>query len=296
MKIVFRADDVGYTHVHNLGTIQAIENGVVTHCDCMFDWPGVIEMLEYLKERPWISVGWHTHMWGHPVLDPKEVPSLVREDGNFKWKRIDQKEHPVEGIDYDEMLKECYAQMELCKKYLGRYPDVYYGGGNNDDIKGQAILAVVKDLKIPYGFMNNERHGRITRATDEFKDRNIWGTMETTSQEGLVVLPGHKSTLNVLNFLKYDPEEAILNMPIDDDKIIVKILHPGYLDDTVMREQTCNIHRVKDVEVFTSPKVKQWIIDNKIEMMNQYDALFGTTQYQDHLKQIGSPLWIGNFK
>ena len=37
MKIVFRADDVGYTHVHNLGTLKTLEEGVVSDCECMFD-------------------------------------------------------------------------------------------------------------------------------------------------------------------------------------------------------------------------------------------------------------------
>ncbi len=148
MKIIFRCDDVGYTHVHNLGTLKTIEHGFTTHCDCMFDWPDVVEMLEYLRERPWISVGWHTHMWGHPVLDPSEVPSLVTADGNFKWKRVNQQEHPVEGVKYDEMIKEFRAQMEYCKQYLGRYPDVYYGGGNPKDEKSKAQLEVVKELKV----------------------------------------------------------------------------------------------------------------------------------------------------
>ena len=296
MKIIFRADDVGYTHVHNLGTLKAIEDGVITHCDCMFDWPGVVEMLEYLRDKPWISVGWHPHLWGHPILDPSEVPSLVSADGNFKWKRIDQKEHPVEGVDYEEMVKEFRAQMEFCKEHLGRYPDVYHGGGNPNDPKAKALLQVADEYHLPHSFMNNKRHGRVTTASEEFRHLNIWGTMETTSQEGLVVLPGHSSTLNVLNFLQYDPESAILKLPIEDDKITVKILHPGYLDDTILREQSCNIHRVRDVEAFTSPRVRQWIIDNKVEMVNTYDALYGTSRYQDHLKEINSPLWIGNMK
>ena len=296
MKIVFRADDVGYTHVHNLGTLKTLEEGVVSDCECMFDWPDVVEMLDYLSDKPWISVGWHPHMWGHPVLDPSEVPSLCTPDGNFKWKRINQCEHPVEGIVYDEMIKEFRAQMEFCKEHLGRYPDIHYANLPAKGEKEQAILQVVEEYHIPYGFMNNERHGRVTTAKEEYRHLNIWGAMESAPRDDLVVLPGHKSVLNVLNFLKYDPEGSILSMPIDDNKIVVKVLHPGYLDDTVLREQSCNIHRVKDVEVFTSPRVRQWVIDNKVEIVNQYDAIFGTSRYQDHLKEINSPLWIGNMK
>ena len=295
MKMIFRADDVGYTHVHNLGTLQAIENGVVSDCECMFDWPDVIEMLEYLSDKPWISVGWHTHMWGHPVLDPSEVPSLVNENGDFKWKRIDQKEHPVEGIVYEEMVKEFRAQMELCKKYLGRYPDMHYGSLPPRDEKSRAIMQVIQELNIPYGFVNNFMHGRMN-VQEQYKHLNMWEVVHNVNEEGMVILPGHRSTYNVLNFLKYDPLKDILDLPIEDDKIMLYVLHPGYLDDTVMREQSCNIHRVKDVEVYTSPVLKQWIIDNRIEIISPADAINGTNLFQEHLKEINSPLWIGNMK
>ncbi len=295
MKIVFRADDVGYTHVHNLGTLETLENGVVSDCECMFDWPDVVEMLEYLSTRPWISVGWHPHMWGRPVLDPSEVPSLVDENGNFKWKRIDLKEHEVTGVVYEEMLKEFRAQMEFCKEHLGRYPDIHYGWDNVRNEKEKAVIEVVKEYGIPYGFMYHDYYGHTAEPKEEYRHLNIHNG-KNLPKEGLVTLPGHKSTLNVLNFLKYDPEGDILATPVEDDKIIVRVLHPGYLDLTVVQEQTCNIHRVRDVEAFTSEKVKRWIIDNRIEIVNQYDAIFGTSRYQDHLKEIDSPLWIGNMK
>ena len=67
MKLIIRADDVGYTKIHNLGTFQTIDEGVVTSADVMLDCPGTVDALEQLKERPWISVGWHAHFWGAPV-------------------------------------------------------------------------------------------------------------------------------------------------------------------------------------------------------------------------------------
>ena len=63
-----------------------------------------------------------------------------------------------------------------------------------------------------------------------------------------------------------------------------------------MREQTCNIHRVKDVEVYTSKELKKWIIDNRIEIISPADAINGTDLFQQHLKDIDSPLWIGNMQ
>ena len=82
-RMIVRADDVGHSKVHNIGTFEAIERGVVTSADVMLDSPGTEDALERLKTLPWISVGWHMHMWGAPVLAPREVPSLVEKSGEF---------------------------------------------------------------------------------------------------------------------------------------------------------------------------------------------------------------------
>ena len=45
-----------------------------------------------------------------------------------------------------------------------------------------------------------------------------------------------------------------------------------------------------------SNEFKEWIINNKIELISQRDAIYGTSEFQNHLKEINSPLWIGNYK
>ncbi len=50
--------------------------------------------------------------------------------------------------------------------------------------------------------------------------------------------------------------------------------------------------RVKDVEALCDERVIQWIIDNRIELVNHRDALYGTNEYQEHLKETGSPLYL----
>lgn len=60
--------------------------------------------------------------------------------------------------------------------------------------------------------------------------------------------------------------------------------HPGYCDDHIMEESTCNLHRCKELQACTSEEYKNWIIENKIELVNQRDVLYGTNEFQDHLK------------
>lgn len=56
----------------------------------------------------------------------------------------------------------------------------------------------------------------------------------------------------------------------------------------MVSESSCNIHRVKDVIAVTSQELKEWIAFEHVELVNQRDVLYGTHEYQDHLRSIGS--------
>ncbi len=83
MKMIIRADDVGFTDVCNIGTFETFDRGLSTSADMMLDCPGTEDALRRLRGYPWISVGWHGHMWGSPVLGKARVPSLVEHGGPF---------------------------------------------------------------------------------------------------------------------------------------------------------------------------------------------------------------------
>ena len=95
-KMVVRADNIGMSKVCNIGTFEAIEHGVVTAAGVMLDSPGTEDALERLEAYPWISVGWHMHIWGAPVSDSERVPSLIEKDGQFagRFRKHDVAEAP----------------------------------------------------------------------------------------------------------------------------------------------------------------------------------------------------------
>ena len=277
MKVIFRADDVGYTNIHNQGTWKAIEEGVVTAVDLMLDCPGFEDACEYLKDKPWLTVGWHTHMWGRPVLDPSEVPSLVNEQGRFKWR----KDHKLENdIVYEEALREFDAQIRRCRDLLGRIPETC---GRGRSLMGKAINEICDQYGIVYGFAGGLGYDRKEHVADEpYRHLNIKEYVDLSGK--------HTKTLKTEDFAYYDPAGSILDMPIEENTIWLRSQHPGYLDDYVLAESSCTIPRVKDVEAYTCDRVKNWVKENHIELVNTHDALYGTSQYQDHLREIHSPL------
>lgn len=289
MKVIFRADDVGYTKVHNLGTWKSVEEGVVTTCDLMLDTPGTEDACQYLRAHPWLSVGWHTHFWGRPVLDAEEVPSLVDSRGRFAWRHDKE---ALKRVDAGEALAECRAELERCWKLLGRVPDTASAGLAGPGADAGALGAAIRQACSEYdiacdvvggvGYDHKERY--VAEPWQRFRIK-----------EWIDFSKKHGKSLKVEDFGSYDPLGAIMEMPMDEGCVWMRSQHPGFLDDYVLGESSCTIPRVKDVEALCSPTLKRWIRENHIELASMRDVLQGTHEYQDHLERIGSPLWAGSF-
>jgi Uncharacterized protein conserved in bacteria len=49
------------------------------------------------------------------------------------------------------------------------------------------------------------------------------------------------------------------------------ICHPGYLDDYILNHSSLTIPRTQEVAMLTDSKVKEWLNDNKIELIKYTD-------------------------
>lgn len=285
-RLVFRVDDVGYTPAYDMGVKKAFEEGIGCSADVMFDSPDTVEILKWLKDRPWISIGWHRHLWESPVLPPEEVPSLVDEEGRFKWRHRHQ-ERMAEAT-YEDAYKEFDAEMKLCVSVAGRLPVV--AGVRNKDIP---LEKAFKDIVEKY----NIAHNVFTTTPDHRNQQVADPKYQHLNYISVNIQPDPKIGFDLAYFKDYDPLSKMMSLTWSEkEEIYFYGWHPGYCDDHIMAESTCNLHRCKELEACCSPLLKQWIIDNHIELINQHDAIYGTNQFQDHLKEIDSPLWIGNMK
>lgn len=284
-RLVFRVDDIGYTPVYDMGAFKVFEAGIGTSADVMFDGQNIETALTYLKDKPWLSIGWHRHLWEKPVLPASEVPSLVDSEGRFKWRHRHM--HLMKEATYEDAYKEFEAQIQLCFKILGRYPDVASVKENSDLPLEKAFKDVVKKYNIPYNIFSSAKdHPFQTECQKQYQHLNYYSS-------GLAISSSYKME----DFKDYHPLEKMMALEwSDQEEIYMYGWHPGYCDDYILAESSCNIHRCKELQAALSETFKQWIIDNKIELVNQRDVLYGTNEFQDHLKEINSPLWVGNFK
>ena len=335
-KMVVKADDMGFSKVCDIGAFETIEKGVVTVASIMLDCPGTEGALERLKDFPWISVDWHMHMWGAPVTDPKEVPSLVEKGGQFDGRfRTDLNQ--AADVNFDEAVKELRAQLDRCIRILGRVPDTG-GGGRGNSPWGRAVKQVSEEYSLVYGFqiqpevnyaapfqkiydqhiLDSQKRGeewakyytvRTTAAPasgaapvaeNKWAHRKIIGAAGTTAYIDLLTDSVSKVEAKYDPVLFYTEDRAgILKYP--EDVITSQSWHPGYVDYYVYRlgervnrarAQQFVVGRTQDVAALCDVRLKNWIKENRIELVNFRDALYGTREYQNHLKLVGSDLYI----
>jgi predicted glycoside hydrolase/deacetylase ChbG (UPF0249 family) len=324
-KMIVQADDVGFSNVCNIGSFKTVEEGVVTAMDVMLADPGTVDALERLKAFPWISVGWHMHMWGAPVLDPKEVPSLVEKDGQFAGRFINDL-YQSNNVVFDEAVRELRAQLDRCIRILGKAPDTAFGGYGNSPFN-RAVKQVIEEFGLVTGFaseplMSKEYVDYIKAAQkrgeewSKYYESESYPAQEADAKWASRKIINPAGTTAYVNLLtdsisaveaKYDPvlfytedRSGILKYP--EDVITRQSWHPGYVDYYVYRlgervnrprAQQFVVGRVQDVESLCDVRLKNWIKENHIELVNTRDALYGTREYQNHLKLIGSDLAIG---
>jgi chitin disaccharide deacetylase len=293
MKLINRIDDVGYSVIHNEGSFAAIEHGVATAADIMLETPGTEDALLRLRNYPWISIGWHTHFWGTPLLDPQLVPSLVvRKDDEVRFRKDI---HIAADVNYDEALAECRAQMKRCIAILGRAPDT--GGGFGNSPMQMAIAQTCRDFGMATRFAQSSMNGVASSVDPRWKNCDI--RMSDQSADYLYL----RKTESIKELIKFDPLINIIGniQPEEypDNACIVAVYHPGYVDSFVSlhgepsdESQNFLLVRLQDVDALCSSRIQKWIIDKRIELVNFRDALLGTSEYQNHLFASDSPLFI----
>ncbi|HOX38337.1 MAG TPA: polysaccharide deacetylase family protein [Candidatus Brocadiia bacterium] len=117
--LIIHGDDSGMCHGANVGTIEAMEKGVMTSTSIMIPCPWIIEMIEWSKQHPDKDVGIHTTMtaewkkyrWG-PVAGRQACRTLCDPKG-FMWEGVEGVLLAASGPDVETELK---AQIDLARK------------------------------------------------------------------------------------------------------------------------------------------------------------------------------------
>lgn len=254
MKLIIRADDVGYSEGVNCGIAKAVHDGLVRSVGVMPNMPSVRHGLELLKGAD-ICYGLHTNLClGKPCADPAKIPSLLDESGNLKSSRVYREAYKKgeEICELEEMVLEIEAQYHRFVELTGRQPGYFEGHA----VASKNLFRGLEIVAEKYGLRYNDLG--FTGKPVQFDGKPIINMPMNT----------HDPDYDPAAWLKKCVTEALQ----EDCAPYVFITHPGYLDDYLIRTSSLTIPRAKETAALCDPEVRWWLTEQGVELITYNDV------------------------
>lgn len=273
MKMIIQADDYGITPAVTDGIIACAREGMMTQTGLFTNMPWVEYAVNRSREVPDLLLGQDLNIsTGGPVTDPKLIPTLVQENGQFltssmhKAKDKENRNH----VNYDEVLLEYDNQVRRFIELTGRLPG-YIGGHawGNDDTE-RAMDEICKK----YGVMNLlktnpfplEKDLEMNWARPIVRENGVWEFNVMTQMEN-----------DPLKWFKEGRFNEILNNALETMDVFMLHTHAGYLDSALLGLSSYNMLRPMEAGFLMSDELKQWVRDNNVELVNCLDVAYKFT-------------------
>ena len=249
MKVIFNADDFGYSKGVNLGILEAYMCGPVRSTTIMAGMPGFEHAVELSKKAPGLKVGVHlTLSTGKSVGGVYKT--LTDSSGYFlKLEEITRLAN-TNKIDFGEIEAEYEAQIQKVLT-AGINPDHFdshhLGTHNLSSIK--VLLKLAKKYGVRVRRFNEElftgEYAGI-KTTDIF-DQTFF--CETATREHLLQILSTRSANS-----------------------IEIMCHPAFIDSTLHSLSSYNIQRAYELNILTSPEIMNFIKQQGIELCSFGDV------------------------
>ena len=247
-RILIRADDLGYCEAVNLGIAKTVKEGIIRSIGVMPNMPTAEAGLKMIEGYD-VCLGQHTNICvGKPVTDPKLIPSITNEKGEFKSSK-EYRSAKEDFVVLDEVVMEIEAQYERFKELTGDEPHYFEAHAVTSDnlFKGLEIVAERHHLPLlPCALLGDVKFRNTTLVT----------SMDSMSPD-------------------YDPFTSLknaLNRDYGESEVPMFVCHPGYLDWYILQTSSLTVNRTKEVEMLCNPEVMQWLDEQGVELLT-YDDL-----------------------
>ncbi|MCL2592868.1 MAG: carbohydrate deacetylase [Defluviitaleaceae bacterium] len=231
MKIIFNADDYGYSKGVNLGIIEAYENGLVRSCTMMTNTSGFEHGVKLLERSSGLKTGLHLVLT-HGFSLGAGYKTIISAKGKFLTKTELEKKIAEKEIDLNEVEKEYTLQIE---KMLAAKINITHIDGHHHTHILPGIMDVTLRLARKYG-INAIRMCNLQSPKD----------IKTIAFNDTFF--GEKATVGHL--------EYVLSRCNENTEFMC---HPAYLDSYLYNMSSYSLGRIEEVKTLTSKEAKELI-------------------------------------
>lgn len=242
-----RADDLGFSKAVNYGIYETVKNGVIKNIGFMVNMPDTIHGYDLVKDYD-ICLGQHTNVCvGKPVSDPKLIPSLVQENGEFKTSKM-YRSTKEDFVNLEEAILEVEAQYKRFKEIVGKEPAYF-----------EAHAVMSENLNKAIEIVGNSHNLKVLNMP------SLGEVMKVNGQSMYMYMDSM--------FPDYHPFESFKKM-VDNakDGYNMMVCHPGYLDHYIMNVSSLTIPRTLEADFLTSNELKVYLKENEIHLYT-YDEV-----------------------
>ena len=247
-KILVRADDLGYCEAFNYGLARAVKSGIVRSVGVMPNMEWAEHGVNLLKDTDVIFTVHANICQGKPVSDPKLIPSMVDENGEFKDKSL-YRGAKEDFVVLEEAILEVQAQYDRLVELSGKKPYMVeaHAVPSNNFMTAIAIVA--------------QRNGVESMKFDPATKRPMIGkyAMKFSMDSGNP---------------DYDPFESFkkaASQEMAEDECALTVLHPGYVDQYIYDTSYITKGRAQEVAFAINPEVPKWCEENNVKLMTYAD-------------------------
>lgn len=260
-KLIFNADDFGYSYGVNYGIIESHLRGVLTSATLMAGMPAFAHAVSLAKSHPTLGVGVHlTLTCGRPVLDGHKT--LVEKNGEFH-KLFFYKEQETE-FDVTEVYDEWKAQIEKVLD-AGIHPTHLDSHHHVHIFKNleSVFIRLAKEYSLP---VRNSKEGQREGKIDGVPCGNI--LIDFIECSGVHF---HTALQEYAPAIEESMHRAVREALTKYDCVEV-MCHPAYLDTDVMLHSSFNLHRMCEVDLLVSPKSRTFVEQLPNVVLTNYAA------------------------
>ncbi|MCH4207301.1 MAG: ChbG/HpnK family deacetylase [Solobacterium sp.] len=253
IKLIIRADDIGYSEAVNYGIEKTVREGLIRSAGLMPNMPASVHGFNLFKDTD-VCIGQHTNVClGTPCADPALIPSMVDEQGQFKSSHAhrDAFKEGNDLISVEEAVIEVEAQYHRFVEITGRQPEYFEAHAIASNNLSKALAIVAERYHLPYNDMNP----MVTVGT-------FRGCLINALPMGSMAPD-------------YDPFECLKDGVLNHartDMPNVFVCHPGYLDDYLLNHSSLTINRTKEVTMLCSPETRTWLQAHDVECITYHDV------------------------